>query len=113
MDLEQENRRVAEVDRDTGDLEQDIADLHDKIDDLTDMVESQSKIVKKLYNRSQYMLIFNSIKWIVIIGVAIGAFYFIQPAIDAVMSLYGTVTGSNGNGDGSTGLGFLNFLMPR
>jgi hypothetical protein len=78
-------------------LTQDVLDLHEKIDELTAMLEENSRMTKGLYDRTRFLMLVSAIKWFIIIGLTIGAFYFVQPFIDTIVSVYGGVTGGSGS----------------
>ncbi len=78
-------------------LENDILDLHEKVDELTTMLEENSRMTKSLYNRTKFVMVVSAVKWFVIIGLTIGAFYYVQPFIDTIISVYGGVTGGSGS----------------
>jgi len=49
------------------------------------LAEENNKMLRKVRGIQKAQAFFSVLKWIVIIGVAIGAFYFLQPYIDNVL----------------------------
>lgn len=78
-------------------MDQEIQELNEKIDTLTDMVKENNRMVTSLYRRARISAALVFFKWFVVIGIAVGAFYFLQPVVDSLMGVYGSFTGG-GNG---------------
>lgn len=77
-------------------LQREIEELHDKIDELTDIAVENQRMVKNLYHRARMATVVVGIKWFVIIGLTVGAFYYVQPLINNLVNIYGGVTGGTG-----------------
>ncbi len=68
-------------------------ELLQKVHDLS---EENSRILHGIRRSHRWATIFRIFYWIIIIGVSVGAFYYIQPYIDSVMKAYkGIQTGIN------------------
>jgi len=52
------------------------------------LAEDNNKILHSMKRSMRYASIVRAIYWIFIIGSALGAYYFIQPYVDEVMSFY-------------------------
>jgi hypothetical protein len=78
------------------DLQNEIAELHDKLDELTDIAVENQRMVKNLYHRARMATVVVFIKWFVIIGLTVGAFYYVQPLINNLVNIYGGITGGTG-----------------
>ena len=50
--------------------------------------KENNELIKKVRNFQKWSRISRIFYWIIIIGVAYGAFYFLQPYIEKVMNLY-------------------------
>ncbi len=61
------------------------------------LAEENNTLLKKIHRSNRFSLIVKSIYWFLIIGLSVGAFYFIQPYIN---SLTGTVGGDSVNTKG-------------
>lgn len=77
-------------------IQKEIEELHDKIDELTDIAVENQRMVKNLYHRARMATVVIFIKWFVIIGLTIGAFYYVQPLINNLVNVYGGLTGGTG-----------------
>lgn len=71
-------------------------------DNLTVSYENK-EMLKKLVAFQRFSQITRVVYWVVIIGIAIGAFYFIQPFFDSLFNIYG-----GGLSDINTIKGFIN-----
>jgi hypothetical protein len=49
------------------------------------LAEENNRMLRKVRGVQKRQAVFSVLKWIVIIGVAVGAFYFLQPYIDNVL----------------------------
>ena len=57
------------------------------------LTEENNKMLHSI-KRSMFLArIMSILYWLVIIGVSVGAFYFIQPYIDQLMGVYGKASG--------------------
>ncbi len=48
------------------------------------LVEENNQILVKMRRSNRYALVFRVLYWVVIIGISFGAFYLIQPYINAI-----------------------------
>lgn len=55
------------------------------------LTEENNALLRKMQRRALFGTVFRVIYWALIIGISIGAFYFIQPYIDTLMGVYGQV----------------------
>lgn len=53
-----------------------------------ELSRQNSKIIKKIQGHLHQTMIFKTLYWIIIIGMAIGAFYFIRPYVDTIVTTY-------------------------
>ena len=58
---------------------------------LIEKVEENNKLIKKLYKGMIWRRVFRIIKVLIILGVAFGSFYFIQPYVQSMMETFGSV----------------------
>jgi hypothetical protein len=56
-------------------------------------VEENQRLLKKLYSASVWSRVFRAVYWFVIIGIALGTFYFLKPYLDSLTNIYGQVQG--------------------
>lgn len=89
------------------DIQMDIEELADRVDELTKITEDNNKMIRSLYQRARISTVFILLKWVIIIGITVGSFYYIQPYIESVMGVY---TNLIGGGEKDTGFDFFKFL---
>jgi len=77
-------------------------DFHDKefFDKLMAMTEENNTLLKKMWRAVKIGRVVQFSYWFIIIGLSIGAFYFVQPYIDRLLSVY-TDLGLGGGGTGT------------
>jgi hypothetical protein len=56
---------------------------------IADKVEENSDILHSMRRSMRFARIMSFVYWIFIIGSAVGAYYFIQPYLDQLLSIYG------------------------
>ena len=52
------------------------------------MTEENNKLLRKMHRAALWGRIFHFLYWSIIIGLSIGAYYFIQPYVDQVKGVY-------------------------
>ena len=62
------------------------------------LAEKNYKLLKKLHKSMVWDRVWSIVRWIVIIGLAVGSFYFIQPYVDRVFDTYNAVFSEDGEG---------------
>ena len=60
----------------------------DKLDKIVALCESNNKILKGMQRSARAGRFFTIVYWTLIIGSAVGAYYYIQPYLDQAMRLY-------------------------
>ncbi len=53
------------------------------------LVEDNNKMLHSMRRGMRYASIMRAIYWILIVGSAVGAYYFIQPYVDKLIGVYG------------------------
>lgn len=66
--------------------------LQAQLDKLTHMVEENNTILQSMQRRARMVILISSIKWIFIIGVTFGSFFFLQPYLDKAFSAYSSIS---------------------
>ena len=56
-----------------------------------DLAEENNKILRGIRRSNRLSSVFRVFYWFIIIGVSIGAFYFIQPYINVITKTYGSL----------------------
>ena len=55
---------------------------------ILELTEKNHKMVRKMYSTMRWGNLLKVVYWIVIVGVAVGAFYFLQPFLQSVQQTY-------------------------
>ena len=66
-------------------------DEKDLIKETYDLEKENNRLLKNLRNTNRWTVFFRVVYWTVIIGVAVGAFYYIQPYVNNILSAYENV----------------------
>ncbi len=61
-----------------------------------ELAEENNHILKGVRSSNRWSMFFLITKWVVIIGVAVGAFYYIQPYVDPFFKAYQDIQNSFG-----------------
>ncbi|OHA21195.1 MAG: hypothetical protein A2849_01600 [Candidatus Taylorbacteria bacterium RIFCSPHIGHO2_01_FULL_51_15] len=61
------------------------------------LAEENNALLRKMRRAALFGLIWHILYWAVIIGISIGAYYFIQPYVEQVQEVYGGFKGDLGN----------------
>ncbi len=56
-----------------------------------ELTEENNKILRGIRRSNRWSSLFRAVYWIVIIGISIGAFIYIQPYVDSVMKAYNSI----------------------
>jgi len=59
------------------------------LDKTLELAEENNKILRSMRRSQRVSSIIRFIYWVFIIGSAVGAYYFIQPYLEQIMSIYG------------------------
>jgi hypothetical protein len=71
-------------------MEQDEKDLLQKTYDLS---KENNKILHSIRNSNRWANFFRFIYWVLIIGVSLGAFYYLQPYVNNILGAYNSIQG--------------------
>jgi len=63
---------------------------------IVKLTEENNKLLKKIHRAQVTGRVIKFLYWIVIIGVAVGAFYFIEPYFNQVLNVYDDIQGVTG-----------------
>ena len=59
------------------------------------LAEENNVLLRKLYRRTHWVFILSLLKWIILVGVTSGAFYFLKPYIETFSNSYQVITGQH------------------
>lgn len=63
-------------------------DVDSKISEIETKVSDNNRILRKLLAHQRYLTLISVLKWVLIVGTALGAYYFLQPYIDQILLIY-------------------------
>jgi len=71
-------------------------DLTNKINEIRALTEENNKILKSIRRHGRLATFMRLVYWIVIIGIGIGSYYYIQPFVDPLISSYKNIQEAQG-----------------
>ncbi|MFA6339192.1 MAG: hypothetical protein WCW87_04025 [Candidatus Paceibacterota bacterium] len=81
------------------------------IQETRELSLENNKILRKMERRTKWAIVFTIVYWLFIISATIGAFYFIQPYINAISSEFSTATGGDVANQAKSSSGGLNDMI--
>ncbi len=69
---------------------------------ILELAEDTNKVMHKMRRVQRWASVWSSLYWIIIIALAIGSFYYIQPFIDSFVHAYQSVVGTNSSATSTT-----------
>ena len=67
------------------------------------MVEENSKLLRKMHRAALFGRIFHIMYWVIIIGLSVGAYYFVQPYVDKAKESFEGIQANVNNIKGAAG----------
>lgn len=67
-----------------------------QLKEALELSRENNRLLKKMWRVTQWGRAVKALYWLVIIGVTIGAFYFLQPYVDTLQEVYGGLQGAQG-----------------
>lgn len=61
------------------------------LQEAVELSRENNKIVRKMWRLAQWGRAIKAVYWIILIGITIGAFYFLQPYVETLQGVYGTI----------------------
>lgn len=71
--------------------EKDFNNLQRQIRETREIAERNHELIDKVYSMLWQSRVFSIIYWVVLIGIAVGAFYFLEPYINQLVDVYGNL----------------------
>ncbi|MEN9604949.1 MAG: hypothetical protein RJB39_634 [Candidatus Parcubacteria bacterium] len=62
--------------------------LQNDIQEIRRIVERNNAMLISIQRRARMSILFTTLKWVIIIGLSFGAFYFLKPYVDTATSTY-------------------------
>ncbi|MEI6553167.1 MAG: hypothetical protein WCO09_01215 [bacterium] len=91
-------------------MEEDIKEMRDELEDMKQLIEENHKMLRHLHTAYRVNTVVSIIKWTIIIGFTIGAFYYIQPYLENMLKLYGSINSLTGGVENNGGIDILKSL---
>ncbi len=63
-------------------------EMKQKIDELFELTKENNKLLRKMRSSQKWASITRLLYWIVIIGVSIGAYYYVEPYLKQIINVY-------------------------
>lgn len=91
-------------------IEQEIKEMREDLSEVKEMMIENSKMIKRLHSAYRISYTVSIIKWVIVIGFTLGTFYYIQPYLENVLKLYGSINSLTGGVENNGGIDILNAL---
>lgn len=91
-------------------IEQELEQIKNDLARIEDLVGDNHDMIKRLHRAYRFNLFVSIIKWVLIVGFALGIFYYLQPYLEGVLKLYGSINSITGGVDNTGGINILNTL---
>ncbi|MEN9649659.1 MAG: hypothetical protein RL094_626 [Candidatus Parcubacteria bacterium] len=75
-------------------MDQDIKEIRVELKKLAQMTEDNNAMLHSIQRRARMSFLFMILKWLVVLGLTIGAFYYIQPFLEKIAAIYQQVSGT-------------------
>jgi hypothetical protein len=57
--------------------------------------QENNKILRKIRSVQKWDIFWSLLKWFVVIGIALGSFYYLEPYVNKIMNFYGSISGTS------------------
>lgn len=91
-------------------IEQELEQIKNDLVRIEDLVSENHDMIRRLHRAYRFNLFVSIIKWALIIGFTLGIFYYIQPYLEGVLKLYGSINSITGGVENTGGIDVLNTL---
>ena len=68
--------------------DEEFQEIKEQLAEVTKLTRQNNKIMRKIERSARIGLIFRTLYWILIIGSMLGAYYYMQPYIEDINSIY-------------------------
>lgn len=75
-------------------MDQDIQEIQTELKKITKLTEENNEMLHSVERRSRIAVLWSIFRWVFVVAIAIGAFYYIQPYLEKVMEIYQSLTGN-------------------
>ncbi|HYC34698.1 MAG TPA: hypothetical protein VEC13_03110 [Candidatus Paceibacterota bacterium] len=66
-------------------------DLKAKIDETYELSLENNKMLRSIQKRARWSFLGRLVYWIIILGVAVGAFYYVKPYVEDLIKVYDSI----------------------
>ena len=66
------------------------------------LAKENNKMLLKIRSVQKWDIFWSLLKWFVVIGIALGSFYYLEPYVNKIINFYGSISGTSQNA-GSSG----------
>lgn len=73
-------------------MNEDYQAITQRLDLIEEDIKQNNAMLSRIERRARITLLFSSLKWFVIIGLSLGAFYFTKPYLEQLMETYNQVS---------------------
>lgn len=72
-------------------MDQGSTGLQNDIQEIRRIVEKNNAMLISIQRRARMSILFSTLKWIILIGLSLGAFYFLKPYIETATGAYSSL----------------------
>lgn len=58
------------------------------LEQTVELVKDNNRLLHKIVNAQRWAKFWSALKWLIIVGTTVGAYYFLQPYLDKMLALY-------------------------
>ncbi len=66
------------------------------LEQALELAEENNKLLKRLYTSMWWSRITRVLYWVIIIGTAVGAYYYVEPYLNSILKLYNNIPSAFG-----------------
>lgn len=75
-------------------MDQDIQAIRAELKKVVKLSEENNTMLRRVDHRAKMAVLWGIFRWAIVIGVALGAFYYIQPYLEQLATIYQSLTGN-------------------
>lgn len=72
-------------------MDQGLDDIKKDIQEIRRVLDENTHTLASIQRRARISFLVSSLKWILLIGLSFGAFYFMKPYLDTAIDSYGSI----------------------
>lgn len=63
-----------------------------RLNDIEEGIKQNHHMLESIQRRARLSILFSSLKWLIILGLTFGTFYYTKPYLEELMQVYGQVS---------------------